>query len=100
MHKLTDEFDAVPGGNWPEINQLAQFPFLLYLIKKNMRILPTVACTVHATTRDVMLDPFPLVHVMRVLVTEYLPIVFRNFTLNQGNFASSVGNISEMVALP
>lgn len=65
-----------------------------------MRILPTVACTVHATTHDVMLDPFPLMHAMRVLVSEYLPIAFRSFTLNRGNFASSVGNMSEMVALP
>lgn len=72
MHELMNELETVLGGDPPEIDQLAQLPFLLCVIKESLRILPPVPYTMRTTIRRVMLGPFRLVHGTRVLFSHYL----------------------------
>lgn len=72
MRELMNELDAVLGGNPPKIDQLAQLPFLLCVIKESLRILPPVPYTMRTTIRRVMLGPVRLFHGTRVLFSHYL----------------------------
>lgn len=72
MHQLMDELDAVLGGNPADADQLGQLPFLSWVIKESMRVLPPVPYTVRATTRYLNMGPHRIPTGARIFCSHYL----------------------------
>ena len=56
MHQLMDEIESVLGDAPPDFDQLAQLPFLHWVIKERLRILPPVPYTVRVAQQPLKVD--------------------------------------------
>ncbi len=72
MHQLMDEIESVLGDAPPDFNQLPQLPFLHWVIKESMRILPPVPYTVRVAQQQLKVGPFEVPQETRVVASHYL----------------------------
>jgi cytochrome P450 len=72
MHQLMDEIESVLGDMPPRSEQMPQLPFLHWVIKESMRILPPVPYTVRVAQRPLMVGPFEVPQETRVIASHYL----------------------------
>lgn len=72
MHQLMDEIEAVLGDAPPDFDQLPQLPFLHWVIKESMRILPPVPYTVRVAQQQLKVGPFEVPQETRVIASHYL----------------------------
>jgi cytochrome P450 len=72
MHQLMDEIESVLGDAPPHFDQLPQLPFLHWVIKESMRILPPVPYTVRVAQQQLKVGPFEVPPETRVIASHYL----------------------------
>lgn len=72
MHQLMDEIESVLGDAPPDFDQLPQLPFLHWVIKESMRILPPVPYTVRVAQQPLKVGPFEVPQETRVVASHYL----------------------------
>lgn len=72
MHQLMDEIDSVLGDAPPRSDQLPQLPFLHWVIKESLRILPPVPYTVRVAQQCLKVGPFEVPPQTRVIASHYL----------------------------
>lgn len=72
MHQLMDEIESVLGDAPPDFDQLPQLPFLHWVIKESMRILPPVPYTVRVAQQPLKVGPFEVPQETRVIASHYL----------------------------
>ena len=72
MHQLMDEIESVLGDAPPRPDQLPQLPFLHWVIKESMRILPPVPYTVRVAQQRLKVGPFEVPPETRVIASHYL----------------------------
>jgi cytochrome P450 len=72
MHQLMDEIESVLGDAPPRPDQLPQLPFLQWVIKESMRILPPVPYTVRVARQALRVGPFEVPPETRVIMSHYL----------------------------
>ena len=72
MHQLMDEIESVLGDAPPRSDQMPQLPFLHWVIKESMRILPPVPYTVRVAQRPLKVGPFEVPQETRVIASHYL----------------------------
>jgi cytochrome P450 len=72
MHQLMDEIESVLGDAPPRSDQLPQLPFLHWVIKESMRILPPVPYTVRVAQQSLKVGPFEVLPETRVIASHYL----------------------------
>lgn len=72
MHQLMDEIESVLGDAPPRADQLPQLPFLHWVIKESMRILPPVPYTVRVAQQRLKVGPFEVSPQTRVIASHYL----------------------------
>lgn len=72
MHQLMDEIETVLGDAPPHFDQLPQLPFLHWVIKESMRILPPVPYTVRVAQQPLKVGPFEVPPETRVIASHYL----------------------------
>ena len=72
MHHLMDEIESVLGDAPPRSDQLPQLPFLHWVIKESMRILPPVPYTVRVAQQPLNVGPFEVPQETRVIASHYL----------------------------
>ena len=72
MHQLMDEIESVLGGAPPRADQLPKLPYLQYVIKESMRILPPVPYTVRVAQQPLKVGPFDVPQEARVVASHYL----------------------------
>ncbi len=72
MHQLMDEIESVLGDAPPRAEQMPQLPFLHWVIKESMRILPPVPYTVRVAQQSLKVGPFEVPQETRVIASHYL----------------------------
>ncbi len=72
MHQLMDEIESVLDDAPPRLDQLPQLPFLHWVIKESMRILPPVPYTVRVAQQPLKVGPFEVPQETRVIASHYL----------------------------
>ena len=72
MHQLMDEIELVLGDAPPRPDQMPQLPFLHWVIKESMRILPPVPYTVRVAQLPLKVGPFEVPQETRVVASHYL----------------------------
>jgi cytochrome P450 len=72
MRQLMDEIESILGDAPPHFDQLPQLPFLHWVIKESMRILPPVPYTVRVAQQQLKVGPFEVPQETRVVASHYL----------------------------
>jgi cytochrome P450 len=72
FHQLMDEIESVLADAPPRPDQLPQLPFLHWVIKASMRILPPVPYTVRVAQQPLKAGPFEVPRETRVIASHYL----------------------------
>jgi cytochrome P450 len=71
-NELIDELEAVLGGNPPSNDDFARLPYLEFVIKESMRILPPVPYTMRVPQKEVTLGPITVTPGTNIVLSHYL----------------------------